>query len=52
MIRYVLRIPTDLHASLVAWAKEEQRSLNGLIIYLLTGLARERRERADKEEAA
>lgn len=36
----VLRLPPELHAALVTLAKEEQRSLNGQIVYMLRrGLA-------------
>jgi hypothetical protein len=35
VIKLVLRLPPDLHAALVQRAREEQRSLNGQIIYLL-----------------
>ena len=30
-----VRLPTDLHAALVKLAREEARSLNGQIVYLL-----------------
>jgi hypothetical protein len=30
-----LRLPDDLHAALVEWAREEDRSLHSLIIHLL-----------------
>lgn len=36
LVRYLLRLPVDIHAALVEWAEEENRSLNGQIIYLLT----------------
>lgn len=35
VIRLILRLPEDLHAPLTAWAKEEDRSLNNLIVRLL-----------------
>jgi hypothetical protein len=33
--KVTLRFPTELHAALVEWAKEEERSLNAQIVYLL-----------------
>jgi hypothetical protein len=35
VVRLILRLPGDVHAALVAWAKDEERSLNAQIIYLL-----------------
>lgn len=35
VVKFFLRLPTDLHASLSEWAREEERSLNGHIVYLL-----------------
>lgn len=35
MARLMLRLPADLHAALVAAAKEDERSLNAQIIYML-----------------
>jgi hypothetical protein len=35
IVKLVLRLPADLHAVLVEMAKQEQRSLNGQIVYLL-----------------
>jgi hypothetical protein len=35
VIRLILRLPPDLHDPLTAWAKEEERSLNNLIVRLL-----------------
>jgi len=33
--RFVLRLPDDMHTQLVAWAKEEKRSLHGLLIWII-----------------
>lgn len=35
LVRLILRLPIDLHAQLVAMAREQQRSLNSQIVYLL-----------------
>lgn len=35
VVKFFLRLPTDLHAALSAWAREEERSLNAQIVYLL-----------------
>ena len=35
LVGLMLRLPEDLHAQLKAWAGEEDRSLNNLIIRLL-----------------
>lgn len=35
VVRFFVRLPDDLHAQLTAWAKEEDRSLNNLIVRLL-----------------
>jgi hypothetical protein len=35
VVRSILRLPPDLHVQLVAWAKEEDRSLNNLIVRVL-----------------
>lgn len=43
LARLVLRLPTDLHEALTSWAKEEERSLNGHIVYLLRRALTERR---------
>jgi hypothetical protein len=43
MVRLMLRLPADLHAALEAWAKEEERSLNGHIVYLLRRAVASRR---------
>jgi hypothetical protein len=39
--RFILRLPTDVHESLTDWAKEEERSLNAHILYLLRRALRE-----------
>lgn len=41
MIKMLLRLPDDLHASLVAWAKREDRSLHSLIVHLLRNAVKE-----------
>lgn len=33
--RLFVRLPSDLHTQLTSWAKEEDRSLNNLIVRLL-----------------
>lgn len=33
--RLILRLPPDVHEALTAWAREEERSLNAQIVYLL-----------------
>lgn len=35
LVRLMLRLPVDLHATLVAEARREERSLNAQIVYLL-----------------
>lgn len=35
IVRLILRLPEDLHGPLTAWAREEERSLNNLIVRLL-----------------
>lgn len=35
LVRLMVRLPADLHATLSEWARAEQRSLNGHIVYLL-----------------
>lgn len=35
VVKLLLRLPPDLHASLVARAREEDRSLNNLIVHVL-----------------
>jgi len=41
--RLILRLPTDLHEALTDWAREEERSLNAQIVYLLRRALTERR---------
>lgn len=43
--RFILRLPTDMHVALTEWAREEERSLNQHIVYLL------RRALADRRRA-
>lgn len=43
IVRFVLRLPTDIHAELAEWAKEEGRSLHGQILYLLRRLLEDRK---------
>lgn len=46
----LLRLPADLHAALVALARQEERSLHGQIVYLLRrGI--ERRDETDRPES-
>jgi hypothetical protein len=45
VVKFVLRLAPDLHSALVEWARDEQRSLNGHIVYLLKQ-AVEQRQRA------
>lgn len=35
VVRLLLRLPADLHNALAEWARREQRSLHGQIVYLL-----------------
>jgi hypothetical protein len=35
LVGLMLRLPPDLHGALAAWAREEDRSLNNLLIRLL-----------------
>jgi len=41
--RFILRLPKDVHDALTAWAKEEERSLNAHILYLLRRALADRR---------
>ena len=50
-IRITLRIPPDVHRALTEQARQEQRSLNGQIVYLLR-LASEGSGDDQKKEAA
>lgn len=33
--RFVLRIPEDMHAQLMNWAREEERSLHNLLMWII-----------------
>lgn len=33
--RFMIRIPDDVHEQLKAWAKEEDRSLHSLLIWII-----------------
>lgn len=35
LVGLFVRLSPDMHASLTAWAKEEDRSLNNLLVHLL-----------------
>lgn len=43
VVRLILRLPTDLHEALTAWAREEERSLNAQIVYVLRRALSDRR---------
>jgi len=43
VVRLILRLPTDLHEALTTWAREEERSLNAQIVYLLRRALSDRR---------
>lgn len=43
LVGLMLRLPPDLHVALVGWAREEDRSLNNLIVRLLRRAVEERR---------
>jgi hypothetical protein len=43
IVRLILRLPDDVHAALTEWAREEERSLNGHILYLLRRALADRR---------
>lgn len=42
-VRFILRLSPGLHASLTEWAREEKRSLNAQIAYLLERAVADRR---------
>lgn len=42
IVRFMLRLPPDLHSALLKWAENEQRSLHGQVIYLLRKALAER----------
>jgi hypothetical protein len=44
-----LRLPTELHTALVAWARREQRSLHAQILWILQHAAADDRIEAAKE---
>lgn len=44
IVRFVLRIPNDLHQELKSWAEEDQRSLHGQILWLLRRALKEWRQ--------
>lgn len=41
VVRFILRLSPDLHATLTEWAREEKRSLNAQIAYVLQRAAAE-----------
>lgn len=43
MVRFILRLSPPLHAALTEWAREEKRSLNAQIAYVLQRAVAERR---------
>jgi hypothetical protein len=43
VVRFILRLSPELHAALTEWAREEKRSLNAQIAYVLTRAVAERR---------
>jgi hypothetical protein len=43
VIRLILRLPPDVHEPITAWAREEERSLNQHIVYLLRRALADRR---------
>lgn len=43
VVRFILRLSPDLHAALTEWAREEERSLNAQIVYLLRQALADRR---------
>jgi len=47
---YLLRIPSDLWDELARWAKDDLRSLNAQIEYVLREAVRRRRGRGDQTE--
>jgi hypothetical protein len=40
--RFVLRIPDDIHVQLTEWARADDRSLHGLIMWIIKRALRER----------
>jgi predicted HicB family RNase H-like nuclease len=51
VINTMLRFPPDLHAALVAIAKEERRSLNAHVIYVLEQYVIEREKETARDAA-
>ena len=47
VVKLLLRLPDDLWADVKAWAKEEERSLNAQIIYILRRALKEWRGAKD-----
>lgn len=43
VVRFILRLSPGLHATLTEWAREEKRSLNAQIAYLLERAVADRR---------
>lgn len=41
IVRFVLRLPSDIHAELKAWAEREDRSLHAQILHVLRRAIRE-----------
>lgn len=44
ILRFVLRLPPELHEELKAWAEDEERSLHAQIIYVLRRALKEWRQ--------
>jgi hypothetical protein len=43
VVRFIVRLSPGLHAALTEWAKEERRSLNAQIAYVLERAVADRR---------
>lgn len=43
VVKFFVRLPADMHDPLVTWAREEGRSLNNLIVYVLRRALTDRR---------
>jgi hypothetical protein len=43
VVRFILRLSPGLHSALTEWAREEKRSLNAQIAYLLERAVADRR---------
>lgn len=43
LVRFVLRLPPDLHTELKKWADAEDRSLHSLLIWIIRGALRDKR---------